>query len=434
MRPTRRDFLLGGVGAGATLPLLRSPLTLAAALPVENRVLVVLQLKGGNDWLNTVVPATHPVYQAARPQIRISAAQGLPCGSSASNGPLYFHPALAGIKRLWDAGKVALVHGVGYPNQSFSHFRSEDVWYTADPTATGVVDGWLGRYFRDVYQGGYSIPSLLAQSTGSPALAGYGTPSITNPTLFAFQTDPATSLIDGRLEQNLLLANTRALRPTAHPNLSYVANVIDAAVNNSTLLQTVGTGYTPRATYPAAATNSLVTPLQLIARYITGGSSTPGAGLDTRCYYLSTPTIGDLPTNFDTHSGQGGATGNQATLLDRVSGALEAFYNDLQQWGHSQRVVILVWTEFTRRVGQNGSMGTDHGDAGGVVLIGDGIVGGNYGAYPDLTPILPPYDQRNLAPTTDFRDVYATLLQKWWGANPQLVIPGWNPTLMGFLP
>jgi uncharacterized protein (DUF1501 family) len=310
------------------------------------------------------------------------------------------------------------------------------VWYSADPTATGVATGWLGRYFKDVYQGGFSIPALLAQSAGNPSFTGFGVPSITNPALFAFGTDPTNANVDGATEKAMILKNVRVVRPTAHPALSYVANTMDRAITSSALLQQVGTGYTPRATYPAAAGNSMVEPLQLVARYVTGGSSTPGNGLDTRCYYLSTPITGDVPINFDTHAQQGGVTGSHATLLGRVTSAVEAFLNDLAAWGHGQRVIVVLWTEFTRRVGENGSGGTDHGNAGGVMVCGDPVLGGQYGLYPDLNPITPPFAQRDLLPTIDLRNVYAALLSKWWNATPQAVIPNWTPDYanLGFLP
>jgi uncharacterized protein (DUF1501 family) len=425
MKTTRRDLLLGSAAAGAALPLLRSPQLLAKSPVAEDRILVVLQLQGGNDWLNTVIPAGNARYQAARPTLQVAPQVGLPCGTSV-NGNLYFHPAMTAFKRLWDAGKLAVVSGVGYPNHNYSHFRSEDVWYTADPLATSVSSGWLGRYFRDVYAGGFTIPALLAQTGGNNSFVGFGVPSITNPSLFAFGTDPYSSGIDGQLERTLVLNHARALRPAAHPSLLHGATGIDRAINNSALLQQTGTAYVPRATYPDPATNPLTTPFRLIARYITGGSTTPGSGLDTRCYYLSTG-------GFDSHAAQGGATGNHATLLERFTSAIEAFLADLVAWGHGHRVVVMVWSEFTRRFGENGSGGTDHGNSGGVFVCGDSVVGGHYGSYPDINAMTPPYTSRNLDPTTDLRDVYSTLLSRWWGADPRQVIARWTPSALGFL-
>ena len=431
MRTTRRDLVLGGAAAGASLPLLGAEGMVTSGLgadaaAVEDRVLVVLQLQGGNDWLNTVIPAENARYQAARPTIRVAPVAGLPCGASV-NGNLYFHPSMAAFKRLFDAGKLAVVSGVGYPNHNFSHFRSEDVWYTADPQATSVSSGWLGRYFRDVYAGGFSIPALLAQTGGNNSFVGFGVPSITNPALFAFGTDPYSSSIDGQLERTLVLSNARVARPTAPPGIQAIATGIDRAINSSTLLQQVGTAYAPRVAYPDPAANPLTTPFQLIARYITGGATTPGSGLDTRCYYLGTG-------GFDLHASQGGTSGAHATLLDRFTSVIEAFLADLSAWGHGHRVVVMVWTEFTRRVGENGSGGTDHGNAGGVFVCGEPVNGGHYGSYPDINAMTPPYTSRNLDPTTDFRDVYATLLQRWWGADPRLVIANWTPAYLGFLP
>ena len=141
MKTTRRDLLLGGAAAGAAIPLLGKPLLRAAGPSAEDRILVFLQLAGGNDWLNSVIPAENAKYQAARPSLKVAPQVGLPCGIGV-NGNLYFHPAMVAFKRLWDANQLAVISGVGYPNHSFSHFRSNDVWYTGDPLATSVSSGW----------------------------------------------------------------------------------------------------------------------------------------------------------------------------------------------------------------------------------------------------------------------------------------------------
>jgi uncharacterized protein (DUF1501 family) len=431
MKLTRRDLLAAGA-TSAALHSIQSPSRLAAASLPEDRILVVIQLKGGNDWLNTLVPATSSVYQAARSSIRIQPTQGLPVGTSAHNGALFLHPAMTGMKRLWDAGKLALVSGVGYPGQSLSHFQSEDVWYSASP-ARSLSGGWLGRYFRSFYTGGYDLPAVLAQSEANGSFASFSTPSLNDPQLLNIRLDPASAAVDGRLEQTLIVNNVYALRPTANPSLAHARSVLEGVVASAARFTITGANYVARATYPAA-TNPLVMPLKLIARYITGGSTTIGSGLDTRCYYFTTPTGNVMANGFDSHASQGGATGQHANLLREVSDAVEAFIQDLAAWGHGQRVVVMLWTEFSRRIGENGSGGTDHGDAGGVILAGDPIVGGHYGVYPDLSRVTPPYNQQVMTPTTDFRDVYSTILQRWWATNPTNVIPGWTPTMLDFLP
>src|SRR5687768_14640095 len=190
MNTTRRDFLLGGMSAGLALPVLPSWLR-ASASAAEDKILVVLNLAGGNDGASTVMPSEHPVYQAARPTIRIAPDAAMQIGVSPTAGNLYVHPGLAAFKRLFDQGKLALIQGVGYPNPSFSHFRSEDIWYSANPVATIFQKGWLGTYFKDLYQGGFSIPAIDLETNLNKSFAGMkGIPTLTNPNNFSFQTDP----------------------------------------------------------------------------------------------------------------------------------------------------------------------------------------------------------------------------------------------------
>jgi uncharacterized protein (DUF1501 family) len=194
-----------------------------------------------------------------------------------------------------------------------------------------------------------------------------------------------------------------------------VADSLDKAVGSGRLIRRAGLTYQPRATYPI--NNVLNEPFQLIARYITGGSTQAGQGLDSQCYYLDYG-------GFDTHANQ---ANSHFTLLRTFSDAIEAFLNDLAAWGHDHRVVVMVWTEFARRFGENGSRGTDHGKAGTMFLAGKPVIGGFHGKFPDINSLLPPYDQQHTEPTTDFRDVFSTVLNRWWQVDPTKVIPNHVP-------
>ncbi len=353
---SRREFLrttgLGLAAAGWALP--------ARAVAPADRVLVVLQLSGGNDGLNTLVPFTDPAYYAARPVIAIQPRHVLGLGAGAQDG-LGFHPALRPLMGLWESGHMAVIHGAGYPNPNRSHFRSLEVWHSATENNGVDESGWIGRCFDP------GRPSL-AVSIGWEAPAAFKGPGIAGVHLHA----PATGFhADAGEQAQAALEKTRAL------------------------LQDAGR---PGAAYPESR---FASGLKQIAALMDGG-------LGARVYHH------DI-TGFDTHSSQPVA---HARLWSDLSLGLRAFFADLQARGLADRVVVAAYSEFGRRVAENGLGGTDHGAAGPMFVWGKPVRGGLYGERPSLTNL----DDGDLKCTTDFRSVYATLLDRWLDADHATVL------------
>ncbi len=419
MGTTRREILAGGLGAGLALPFVKgrlAPKWMAAAGGTED-VLVVFQLRGGNDFVQNLFHPDEPKYAAARPKLKIPKTKAI---QLQANGALYLNPNLAAFKALFDAGDLAIVQGVGYPNPNFSHFRSLDIWATADPTATSAYSGWLGRYLTKAYTGGYTIPAMDFEGKLNRWFIGRPVPTFTNPARFQFLPDYATPF-DRKLELALLEANAKVLRPTADPNLKFVADAIGKTPGDASLIKNTGVNYKPLVTYPSANTTErkVSQMLQSAARYITGG-------LRTHIYLMS---LG----GFDNHANEISSTdptqGNLATLLKAMSAGIKAFLDDLKKQGVTRKVVVMVFSEFGRRVGENGNLGTDHGAAGVTYFAGTPVKGGLYGAYPDWTKYSGPrWNRVNFQYTTDFRAVYATVLEKYWLVNSALVLgKRWTP-------
>lgn len=393
----RREFLKVGasfVGASALMPLVFRRATALASTqrargaPVDNgRVLVVIQMAGGNDGLNTVVPVSDGRYYSARPELAVPALSALPLDATSG-----LSPSLPEVKSLWDAGLVAIVEGVGYPQPNFSHFVSMDVWQTADP-AHKVFDGWLGRYLSAVKDEveapflGLAIGSELptALETGSVAV-----PALDSLVSYQFQGDPrAPTLTAPRLK------TLRAMYGKAAPASTYgpmIRDTLSAAEVSVQTLQSAHQTYKLAVPYPA--NNRLAAALQLVAEAI-------GSGTGVKICHVS---IG----GFDTHADQPTA---QSVLLANLSSAVSAFYGDLKAHGLDSKVLMMTWSEFGRRVKANASSGTDHGSAAPLFFMGTPVKGGLYGQRPDLGNL----DNGNLRYTVDFRSVYATALESWLG-------------------
>jgi uncharacterized protein (DUF1501 family) len=359
---SRREFLrttgisgLGLAAAGWAAP--------ARAASPGDRVLVVIQLSGGNDGLNTLVPFADDAYYNARPVIAIQPRHVLKLGAGRCQDYLGFHPAMRPLMGLWESGRMAVINGVGYPGPNRSHFRSLEVWHTA--AETGHVDdgGWLGRSFDR------SRPAL-AVSVGwetPPALQGQGIAGVHlhEPATVFHAEEKAGEMARAALEK------TRALLQYAGP---------------------------AAAAYPGTR---FASGLKQIAALVDGG-------LGARVYHH------DL-TGFDTHSSQPVA---HARLWAEVSEGLRAFFTDLEARGLADRVVVAGYSEFGRRVAENGLGGTDHGAAGPMFVWGRPVRGGIYGGLPSLTDL----DEGDLKCTTDFRRVYATLLDGWLDADHPAVL------------
>ncbi|MBM4069409.1 MAG: DUF1501 domain-containing protein [Planctomycetes bacterium] len=396
---TRRDFLKTGssmVALGGSVPLFLN--RTAAQAPASDRpggrdtILVVVQLTGGNDGLNTVIPFRDDAYNRARPTLRQPANQ-----IHRINDDIGLHPAMNALHGLHQDNSLCIVQGVGYPNPSQSHFRSMDVWQ-AGSTARDLPEGWIGKALRNI-PGAASFH--LANNNESAPLALTGAPvrvpSIRSLEDFQLRVEASSN----RDRQSL----RSVIESTAAPSSASSGGLLDfvqrTAVNtfaSSRRLEQLGRSYQPRVPYP---NTPLGNHLRLAAQLIDGG-------LGARLFYTSLD-------NFDTHAAQALSHTN---LLRTLSDAVSAFYRDMSARGHRDRVLVMTFSEFGRRVHENGSRGTDHGAAAPMFLVGGRVRNGLVGAHPSLTQL----DQDNLRHHTDFRQVYAAILDRWLGVPSRQVL------------
>lgn len=396
MTLSRRDLLLAGLGVGAIgstgLLLERHPwktrIPTAVGAPPRDGILVLLTLYGGNDGLNTVIPYENGAYLGNRLTLGYQPPEVLPLGDG-----LALAPNLTGLKSLWDARRLAIVRGVGYPNPDRSHFRSMDIWQSGEPDSS-VATGWIGRWLdtsgtdplRAISIGG-SLPRAFTGETtsGSAVPLGKlnlpGSPNLHNAYALLSATSPEMSPLAARVGQS-------------GSNLLAVDHAIGEMLTNQPPDESVGS----TALDGAAAGNALMGQLTFVARLIKAGSP-------TRVYGVS---LG----GFDTHADE---KQTHAHLLANIDTSVGNFFSSLSRSGHDHRVVLMAYSEFGRRVAVNGSNGTDHGTAAPVFVMGPAVKGGFYGDEPSLTDL----DQGDLKFTTDFRSVYATLLEKVIGADTQ---------------
>ncbi len=366
---------------------------LAGAAPTDT-VLVVIDLGGGNDGLNTIVPFSDPEYSRARPRIRLEGSQLLPI----EPGKTGLHASLPHLHGYLESGKLAIVQGVGYPGQNMSHFVSDDIWEKAVLEPDQEARGWLGRTLDQLYRDQTDKIHAIAASGDVPALHGrfVTTPVLTDPSGFSYpQGDPS------------LTAGLRALFQPAGPvERDYVGHIGEAALADADALQSAFAAYNSTVAYPE--NSGLAASLRLTATVLF-------ADLGPRIFFVS-------QGSYDTHDGQLGA---QESLFSELDQSLDAFYRDLIEHGHDQRVVVMTYSEFGRRVEDNGSGGTDHGTAAPMFVFGSRVKGGLYGTPPSLTDLDP---DGNLKFAIDFRQVYATILANWIDTDPSPVL-GSFPTL-----
>jgi uncharacterized protein (DUF1501 family) len=408
---SRRDFLIrstGFVTVSAMVPrwavqgARRFEESVGAAF--DRRTLVVLELAGGNDGLNTVVPYADALYPQLRSRIGIPVGEVLPLDSR-----LGLNPVMTGVKELWDANRVAIVTNVGYPNSSLSHFAARDVWHTADPLLA-ERRGWLGRWADGVLAGSGNPLSCAAISQSLPRmlLADHvGVPTFLSLASYRYATDGAHPGDSGN-QVNAFLAANGAEYEIANA-ADTVSRVGRDAIASSDILQTVGSGYVSMGAYPG---NTLGAGLQLIAQVV-------NADLGARILYV---TYG----GFDNHAGQ---DVDHGPLLTDVSSSIKAFFDDLDGHGKSHDVLLMTWSEFGRRAQDNGSNGTDHGTSAPQFVVGDAVVAGIHGDPPDLSGL---DDNGNLAIEADFRSYYGTILSDWLGADSAAILGAGWPNL-GFV-
>jgi uncharacterized protein (DUF1501 family) len=394
MSISRRSFLrasaaAGLVSLGGTPPAFLCRAALAnesLATKPDERILVILQLEGGNDGLNTVIPFADDEYYKARPGIGIPRETVLRLDDS-----LGLHPQLTGFKELYDEGVLAILQGIGYPQQDRSHFRSMDIWQSASLDTAAPDRGWVGRALDHAADQSSTETAALALGVQRLPLAltaaNVNVPTIADIDGFRLNAGPDDG--GGRTRRKLMNTLAEPNREK-HGELLFLQRAATSAYRMAERLSQITREYHPAAEYPGT---QLANQLKLIAQMI-------GGDLGTRIFFVS---LG----GFDTHSKQPGA--HQA-LLAELGSAVRAFYTDLKGHGLAERVVLATYSEFGRRVKENGSLGTDHGAASQMFIVTPSK-GGQYGAHPSLTDL----DDGDLKFHTDFRAVYATLLEKWLG-------------------
>ncbi len=400
---TRRDFLATSslLGFGATVPAFLGRTAFAAPnadkAGAKDTVLVVVQLTGGNDGLNTVVPFTNADYYKLRPTIAI--AKDLVKKLTDDVG---LHPAMTALAKLYtDDSAACVVQGVGYPNPSQSHFRSMDVWHAAS-TAETLTAGWLGAALKKQPVPGFHLAGGNETSplalTGAPVRV----PSITSLDDFKLKTVSVTGA-DAAAQKNVITsaASIAGGSSGSQSLLDFVSRTQMNTYASSEKLASIGKNYTPKVPYP---TSALANKLKLAAQLI-------DAGIGARLFYVSID-------GFDTHAGQGGATGAHANLLTQVSEAISSFYRDMAGRGHGNRLCVMTFSEFGRRAYENGSKGTDHGAGAPMFLVGGNVKAGVVGEHPSLKGL----KEGNLVHGTDFRQVYAAVLDKWLGVDSKAIV------------
>ena len=422
MPVTRRDFIKQSAGTLSVSLMLPHLLTSRTYGQSRNRrVLVVIELLGGNDGFNTVIPFTDSQYRALRPTLgfkekELKDDQGQP---TLISDRLAMHPRMNALQQLFTNGRVAIVQGVGYPNPNGSHFLSQDIWHSANPDG-GLGEGWLAKYASKALRGeselstvsilnGRLPKSLLAKSVAAPNISSFDT--------FAVQTDAKFPLNRSRHLEAFLNQYTRTF-----PNGSYaqaIARVGNGVLSTASRVTAIPASYQSTIQYPT--NNRLATALKMMAQMIF-------AIPETMVLYVQWGF-------FDHHARQISVandklSGEHASLLRQFSEAVKAFYDDLTEHGVADNVLIFQWSEFGRRPNENRSLGTDHGTASSLFLIGNPVKSGIYGEHPAFSNL---DAAGNVKLTVDFRSLYAELLDGWFQFDHQEVL-GARFDKLGFLP
>jgi uncharacterized protein (DUF1501 family) len=401
---TRRRFLVAsGVAGGAALAagsgfVTWENLQRRAAtdpLPMGSRVIVLLTMYGGNDGLNTVIPYADPAYYDARPDLGYTAAEALHLDGSAGNDSLGLNPSMKGLLSMWQNKQLAIIRGVGYPKPDHSHFRSMDIWQTASPD-TPVNTGWIGRWLdatgddpiRAVNVGSVLAPLAVGAKASAAALAVGSGKAL--PTALASAVTGMAKADRADTAAQALLARSYSAERTVDATFSALTAAPTAAPTGDR----------------SGGSAGLSSQLDLVARCI-------AAGVPTRVYAVS---LG----GFDTHASE---KGSQQALLGELDIAVSNFMTTIAAGPRAGDVVLMAYSEFGRRVRANASQGTDHGTAGPVFVVGSpggAVKGGFYGAQPSLTDL----DNGDLKAGVDFRSIYAELLNRGLGADPEQILGG----------
>jgi uncharacterized protein (DUF1501 family) len=421
---TRREFMRTAVLGGAlswTVPAFLASTFSALEADAADRatqittgkdstILVVLQMAGGNDGLNTVVPYNNDDYHRSRPRIGLQAKDILKINDS-----IGLHPGLAGFKALYDAGHLSIIQGVGYPNPNRSHFRSTEIWQTAADSDKNEHYGWIGRYFDNACPGadptvGVNVGNQMPQAFAAKHPMGV---SLQNPQNYRFvsnerpnpgenmsSTEESYRKLNGMDEQPMVSADENsggsigAISGSVKRSGSAIdfleRTALDAQISSDKIRDIAGR-VENKAVYP---NSQLANSLKLVAKLI-------GGGLPTRIFYAS-------QGGYDTHTNQ---VGTQQRLLQDLGDSMKAFYEDMKAQGNSSRVLVMTFSEFGRRVSENANGGTDHGAAAPMFILGDKVKAGLLGKYPGLAPA--DLYQGDIKYNVDFRSVYAGVLERW---------------------
>jgi uncharacterized protein (DUF1501 family) len=386
---SRRAFLragLYGVGVSTALPSLFHQISQTHAAEAAGgndkhpkRIMVVVELMGGNDGLNTVVPHSQDEYYRARPNLAIKKSDVLRLDDQFG-----FHNGCTGMESLFKDGKLAIVHGCGYPDPNLSHFTASSWWHSAVPHGSDA-HGWIGR-FADANQP-KAIENYITNIAKRQSFAVNS--AVHSPVVFS---DPERFGRIGTEAQQKVFQTFGSAVESQNPSLNFINTVSQTATSGATMVKNACSEYKTLVDY--GSNNNLTVDLKKVTAMI-------NADLPTRIYYVS---LG----GFDTHAAQ---ASSHNLLMMYLSDALRGFMEDIERIGRADDVAMMVFTEFGRRVQENASGGTDHGTAGPMYLLGNNIKGGFHGEHPSLTDL----DNGNLKMTIDFRRVYATMLNEWMG-------------------
>ena len=364
----------------------------------KDPVLAVLSLSGGNDGIHTVIPYANPLYRDFRPSLAVPEDQVLKL-----NDEVGLNPSMGPLKKLWDEGKLAVFLGIGYPNPSYSHFRSMDIWHTCEPDKVGT-EGWLGKVLADLDPKKENVLTGVNFGRGLPrALAKEGVPvaSVGN-----LETYGLLSGIQGEERNDALDVFGQMYAPTIGTGyaMDYIRSTGIDALKGADILATAPHMYTSNVEYSST----------VVGQYMKNIAQTHLADFGTRVLFTTSPYNG-----FDTHAAEATA---HAALWSDVSNTVETFFADLRDHGKAENTLLFLFSEFGRRIFDNGS-GTDHGAASVAFAVGDKVKGGIYGVYPSMERS-DHIEGGNLAPTMDFRQVYATIVEDWFGQDSVPVIGG----------
>ena len=365
----------------------------------KDPVVVVLQMTGANDYLNTIIPYTNGHYRDARPKVGIPEDQVLPI-----DGELAFNPQMGPIKRLYDEGKVAIIHGIGYENSPRSHFRSMDIWHTCEPDIVGT-EGWAGRVIRDLDPNSENVLKGVNFGQGLPrALALRGVPVTSVSSLESYGVLSSVPGVAAEAERNMILERfARMYAPAVGTGevMDYLGQTGRDALQGADIIRSAPEKYSSSVEYAE-------TP---IAKYLRDIAQVYLADLGTQLFYTQ-------HGSFDSHFNQ---PPMHTKLWIDMSSAISDFFSDLDEHGAGDNLIMVLFTEFGRRVKDNGT-GTDHGAGGAAFVIGNQVKGGMYSEYPSLRP--EDLQQGDLAPNYDYRGFYSTIIERWLGLDPVPIVNG----------